>query len=80
MSREHDRQTIRAQAVDQFPDRDARLRIQSGRRLIEKYDARLMHHRAGNHQSPLESAGERLGFLIRIRTEAKTLDECIDAR
>ena len=80
MRGEHHRQTFSAQSVDQFPNRDARLRIESGRRFIEKDDARLMHHGASDHQTPLESAGERLGFLIRERAQGRTVDQAINAR
>ena len=47
-----------------LPDGDARHRIEAGRRLVEKEDARLVHEAARDFDAPAHAAREVLDLLV----------------
>src|SRR5437588_1870906 len=59
VSREDDRPAFGLKLLDQLPELAARLRIESGRRLVEKKQLRISNQRAGNRKTLLLSTRER---------------------
>ena len=56
--REHHRAARLAEAVNHFPELPPRLRIEAGRRLVEKKELRIAYDRTGHRQPLLLPAGE----------------------
>src|SRR5688500_13154109 len=68
--REHDAAARGAQPLHQVPELPARLRIQSGRRLVEEQQFGISGERAGDRQALLLSPGQRAdprtAFLVEL--------------
>jgi hypothetical protein len=55
--------------VDQIPEAPARKRVDTGGRLVEEKDARLVQHRAAERQPLLETQRQRAGQLAPLGLE-----------
>jgi len=58
------RNALRGEAMQFFPEFAARVRIDSGGRLVEQQQARTMEHARGKREPLLPPAGKRAGELM----------------
>ena len=80
VSRQHDREALGAQTVDELPDVEARARIEARRRLVEKQDARTVYDRACDQEPTDEAAGQHVRRLIGVRREIEAVEQLGDSR
>src|SRR5688572_16772067 len=80
MRREEDRLPAMANVAHELPDRASRLRVESGRQLIEEDDVRIINQRQCNEQALLLSARQRHELRIALLHEAELLEESFAIR
>ena len=64
MRRQDERHAALLQPKETIPDDVARLRVETGRRLVEQQHVRVVHERARDRQAALHAAGERLDGVV----------------
>src|SRR5690348_5311995 len=65
--------------LDEIPDLAARLRIESGRRLVEEEQIRITDDRARNRQPLLLTAGQFSDTTVALLVELHESDDVVDA-
>ncbi len=68
------------QRAQDVPQREARLRVEPHRRLVEKDDVRLVDQRARDHQALLLSARHLVDLGVRLVGDAQLLEQLHGAR
>src|SRR5581483_9139906 len=75
--REEDRLTCAVQLTDQLPERDATLRIETSRGLVEEEDRGAMHDRPCNHQSLRHPTRQREHGRLGALGEPESVEQTI---
>ena len=75
MSGEHERHTALLEAVEPIPDHMPRLRVESGRRLVEQQDVGLVDQCAGDGEASLHAAGQVVDTALRAIAQLDELEQ-----
>ena len=75
--RQKDRLAALADAAHEIPDRPPRLRVESGRQLVEKHQLRVVDERERDEEPLLLAAGQRHEPGVPLVAQAELLDQAI---
>ena len=75
VGRQHDRAAAGVVLADDFPEEQAGLRVEPGRRLIEEEDLGVVHHGARDRETLHHAAGESAGEVVGAVGELESLEE-----
>src|SRR5262249_7337478 len=79
VGREDERRAATLQSKEAIPDEVARLRIETGRRLVEQQEIRIVDERARDCEAPPHPAGERLDLGFCALLELDELEQLVGA-
>ncbi|HRD68265.1 MAG TPA: hypothetical protein PKY50_19215, partial [Candidatus Competibacter sp.] len=68
-------QAIAPESVDQFPDLQARLRVQSGGRFVQEQQLWFVNQGAGEHKPAPVAAREYVRFGVRVAVQPEALQQ-----
>lgn len=78
--RQNDRHARSAQPLDDLPHALAQADVDTGRRLIEEKDARLVRERLGDQHAPLHAAGKLAQRAVLLVPEREVFQHLFDMR
>ena len=79
VGRQDERHAALLEPVQAVPQQVPRLRVQAGRRLVEEQDRRLVDERAGDRESALHAARQRLDLVAGAFGELGELEQLVGA-